>query len=93
MKMSINRKDCIALLLMLLISHAALTFHITTHNFVDQTSCKFCSGHADPGHAIPPSTGESLRPIPHRIGVDSVPHIARVAEPKSYRERAPPTFV
>jgi hypothetical protein len=93
MKMSINRQDCIALLLMLLISHAALTFHVTTHNFVDQTSCKFCSGHADPAHAIPPSTSKSLRPIPHRVSVENTSHIARAAEPKSYRERAPPPFV
>ena len=93
MSMSINRQDCIALLLMLLISHAAMTFHVTTHNFVNQTSCKSCVGHANPAHAIPPSTTESPRPFPYEFGTDSAPPITQVAEPHFYRERAPPTFI
>lgn len=93
MNMSINRQDCVVLLLMLLISHATLTFHVTTHNLADQTSCKSCAGYADPAHAVPPSTAESLRPMPGEIGVESAPPTARVAEPNFYRERAPPTLV
>ena len=93
MLMSNNRQDCVALLLVLLISHAALTFHVTTHIAVDQTSCKTCVGHGNPAHAIPPSTTVPLRPLALEVGVENISPIARVATPNSYQERAPPAFV
>jgi hypothetical protein len=91
--MLINRQYCIAVLLILLLSHAALTVHVSTHVPNDQTNCDYCAGHADPGHAIshffdelPPSTALSFV----ALAAASVPHATTFL---TYRQRAPPTLI
>jgi hypothetical protein len=93
MKMSINRQNCLALLLLLLLSHAALTLHTTMHTFVDQTDCEFCSGHANPAHAIPVSAADLLSPNTFELSFHYGVRAPRVAQLTLYRERAPPIFV
>jgi hypothetical protein len=90
---AINRQNCIAILLILLLSHAALTLHVSTHIPVDQNNCDYCAGHADPGHAIAPAIAR----IPLSNSQDSVVPVAALlsqAKPfHSYRQRAPPTQI
>ena len=93
MKMLINRQNCLALLLLLLFGHAALTLHTTTHTFVDQTNCEYCSGHANPAHAIPVSATAPLSPNVFEFDFPHASRATRVAEFTLYRERAPPIFV
>ncbi|MDH3645961.1 MAG: hypothetical protein OER80_04230 [Gammaproteobacteria bacterium] len=89
----INRQNCFALLLILLLSDMALMIHVTTHIPVDQPSCEFCAGHGNPAHATPPASIELLPPAAHEISTGYADTVVRVAEPISYRERAPPTDV
>jgi len=93
MIMSINRQNCIVLLLLLLLGHAALTLHTTTHTFVDQTGCEYCSGHANPAQAIPVSEAFTLPYSAFEFDVHHATCAMRVAEFTLYRERAPPIFV
>ena len=89
----LNRQGCLALLLVLLISDTALMAHVTTHMTVDQPSCEFCAGHGNPAHSIPPASIELLLPAAREISTDYTRAVARVAEPITYRERAPPINV
>jgi hypothetical protein len=91
--MSINRQSCLALLLLLLLGHAALTLHTTAHPFVDQTDCEFCSGHANPAHAIPVSAVALLSPSAFELDFNRITNVTCVAGIVLYRERAPPIFV
>lgn len=60
----INRKNCIAVLLVLVVSHLALSAHVATHGADIQSSCEMCTGHGDPIHAAPPSL-TSFDPVPN----------------------------
>jgi len=91
--MSINRQNCLALLLLLLVGHAALTLHTTTHNFADQTGCEYCSGHANPAHAIPVPEASALPASAFEFDFNHMTRETRVAGFTLYRERAPPIFV
>jgi len=91
--MSINRQNCLALLLLLLVGHAALTLHTTTHTFGDQTDCEYCSGHANLAHAIPVSEASVLPPSAFEFDFHHTTRATRVAEFTLYRGRAPPIFV
>jgi len=93
MKMSINRQNCLALLILLLLGHAALTLHTTTHTYVDQTGCEYCSGNANPAHAIPVSATPPLSPNVFEFNFHHATRATRVAEFTLYRERAPPIFI
>jgi hypothetical protein len=90
---AINRKNSVAILLILLLSHAALTLHVSTHIPIDQSNCDYCAGHADPGHAITPTIAH----IPLSVSQDSVVPVAALlsqARPfHAYRQRAPPTHL
>jgi hypothetical protein len=90
---SFSRQYCLALLLLVLLGHAALTLHTTTHNFVDQTNCEYCSGNANHAHAIPVSATAPLSPNVFEFDFHATTRATRVAEFTLYRERAPPTFV
>jgi hypothetical protein len=91
--LSINRNNCLALLLLLLISHVAMTLHTTAHVPVDQTSCELCAGHGNPAHAIPPSTPDLLPPLAYETGPDYSAPVLRLAKLISYRQRAPPAHI
>ena len=90
---SVIRYNCLALVLILLVAHAAFSFHVTTHIPVGQTSCELCTGHANPAHAIPPAAIELPRLIAFMIGFDYFPLAARAAEPTPYRQRGPPASI
>jgi len=90
---SIKHHNCLTLVLLLLLGHAMLTLHVTTHIPVDQTSCEYCAGNGNPAHAIPTSASD-LRPLPvFKFGAVDTARVARLAEFIAYRERAPPTLV
>ena len=89
----LSRRTCQALLLLVLLSHAALTVHATTHIAVDPAKCEFCAGHANPAHALAAPQGDLPRLVagcPEFEHTATVPHMAR---PVHYRERAPPVVV
>lgn len=90
--MQINRQRHIALLLVLLLGHAALTFHVSTHIPVDPSNCEFCAGNADPGHAIAFAISEVKLSTAVEVSFASESFIVRPADFVAYRERAPPTL-
>lgn len=91
--LSVNRNVCLALVLLLLLGHATLTLHVTTHIPVDPTSCEYCAGHGNPGHAIPSSTIEWSPPFLVASGSGYRAPVTRTPEIFSYRQRAPPDRV
>jgi len=86
----INRKNCIAVLLVLVVSHLALSAHVATHGADIQSSCEMCTGHGDPIHAAPPSLA-SFDPVPNflerLIPAQSQESAAPVFD---HRQRGPP---
>jgi hypothetical protein len=88
-----SRPNCLALLVLLLLSHAALTLHVTTHIPVDQTKCEYCAGHAKPAHALPAPQAELARSFAVAIEFVQAAPVPRIARQIKYRERAPPVFV
>ncbi|MGB5346600.1 MAG: hypothetical protein WBN23_10585 [Woeseia sp.] len=89
----LSRQYCLALSLLLLLAHAALTLHVASHMPVDQTTCEYCAGNTNPAHA--PATAVSVLPriTVGTIDVNIAIPLARPARPSLYRERAPPVFV
>jgi hypothetical protein len=79
-------------LLLLLLSHAAMTLHIATHIPVDRTNCEYCAGNVNPAHALPTTAVELPRLPAVGIEVERVAPASRVVRPIHYRERAPPVL-
>ena len=94
MKMlSLKRQSFIALLLLLLLSHVALSLHITTHTPIEQSSCELCAGHGSLALAASPAT-ILLSPLAAFKTLSASVHAAAPAAAiQSYRERAPPVSV
>jgi hypothetical protein len=91
--LSVVRNNYLSLLLLLLTSHVAMTVHTTAHIPVDQINCEFCAGHANPAHAIAPSTPDFPQPVGFETGSDYSHPVPQLAERISYRERAPPVHI
>ncbi|MBT5032399.1 MAG: hypothetical protein HOM55_08920 [Proteobacteria bacterium] len=88
-----NRCFCSALLLMLLISHAALSLHVTNYHSADLANCELCTGQANPTYAIPPSTSELLpSETTFKVNTYYVASVVTTAALFSYYTRAPPTL-
>jgi hypothetical protein len=87
---TITRTQWLLLLLIVLISHAALTVHSGTHLALDPQSCELCTQHANLSHAVPPTvslSSEFARDVPETSGhAAAVPTAAIVP----YHQRAPP---
>jgi hypothetical protein len=90
---SVVRNNYLSLLLLLLTGHVAMTVHTAAHIPVDQTICEFCAGHANPTHAIPPSTPELPLAVAIETGSDYSHPIPQLAGLISYQERAPPVHI
>jgi len=88
-----NRRRQIALLLILLLSHAALTLHVSTHVPIDPTKCEYCAGHANPGHAIAYAGSELLPPTAIEFSAVGLPDTVQFTTPVVYRQRAPPSLI
>jgi hypothetical protein len=88
-----SRQNCLALVLLLLLSHAAMTLHVSTHIPVDQTSCEYCAGNANPAHAVPTPMVDLPTVVLLTIGHESLVPVKRLATTVHYRERAPPVPV
>jgi hypothetical protein len=88
-----SRQNCLAVLALLLLSHAAVTLHVTTHIPVDPAKCEYCAGNTNPAHAITTPAAELPRaalPAIEIAGAVAAPSVLRRAH---YRERAPPVLV
>ena len=88
---SVNRHRCYALLLILLISYAAFSLHITTHISADLVNCDLCVGHASPFSLLPVAVSQLLVVAPiFRIAIYPLPAATKTAEVLPYHQRAPP---
>jgi len=85
-----NRKQCFLLLLIVLVSHAALTIHVGTHVAVEQQNCQLCTQHTNIAHAVPPSVAYSLDIGHYAPDASTRPALVHPAEIRPYRQRAPP---
>jgi len=90
--MLMKRQSCIAVLLLLLLSHAALTMHVSTHASVDQTKCSFCGGHADPTHAVTYSPAEFAAPVTAAFVELTAKWLFFTAHVPAFRQRGPPAL-
>lgn len=85
-----TRKRWLLLLLVLMISHAALTIHSGAHLVLEQQSCHLCTQNANLSHAVPPSLS-----LPIEFGQEATRAWSGVATGTAlalltYRGRAPP---
>ena len=88
---SVNRHRCYALLLILMISYAAFSLHITTHISADLVSCELCVGHASPFSLLPVAASQLLVAAPiFRIASIPLQAAAQTADVLAYHQRAPP---
>ncbi|HLU05551.1 MAG TPA: hypothetical protein VKZ91_03265 [Woeseiaceae bacterium] len=88
--LKVTRNQWLLVLLVVLISHAALTIHSGTHLALDKQNCELCTQQANLAHAVPPDVSSSfdfrqfapqaLAPIPVPSAEAFVP----------YHQRAPP---
>lgn len=85
-----NRNNCLLVLVILLISHAALTLHVSSHVAADQQSCEICTGYSNLEHAPAPSVAAYFPPAVYLPEIFT--EVARfpAAESTLYRQRAPP---
>ena len=90
--MSINRRKCVAILLMLLSSHAALALHVSSHVTIDQAGCDYCAGFADPTHAITNATDEFPKAGTFSFDLPNSMLETRATPYRSYRQRGPPAL-
>jgi hypothetical protein len=93
MMLSVKRQTLLALLMLLLLSHVALSLHNATHSPVEQTSCELCAGQGSLALAASPALA-LLSPL---VAFESLSVLYEAAVPvaaiHSYRERAPPVSV
>lgn len=85
-----NRNNWSAIALILLISHAALSLHVTSHVPTDQAPCEFCTGQANPSHAIPVAATAMLPPATYKVTTDHPMLVRKTAGFIPYQQRAPP---
>ena len=88
-----SRQKCLTLLAFLLLSHAALTLHVSTHIPVDQTKCEYCAGNVNPAHLVPVPMVELPRPAAMAIECDPESLPPTSIRQVHYQERAPPVLV
>jgi hypothetical protein len=87
---TVTRKQWLLLLLVLMISYAALTVHSGTHLALDQQSCELCTQHANLSHAVSPAvslTFEFAQELPKSLS-DFAARPGSAILP--YHQRAPP---
>jgi hypothetical protein len=85
-----GRKTCLFLLLILILSHAALTFHASSHVAAEPQGCQICAQYSNLGNAIPPAAATFLRPAAYTP--QTAPELPRLqaAALTPYQQRAPP---
>ncbi|MDH4125193.1 MAG: hypothetical protein OEW64_00015 [Gammaproteobacteria bacterium] len=88
-----SRQNCLILLALLLLSHAALTLHVSTHIPVDQAKCEYCAGNVNPSHSVSVPMVELPRPAAMAIASDPENPPPTSVRLVSYQERAPPVLV
>ena len=88
--LKVTRNQWLLVLLVVVISHAALTIHSGTHLTLDKQSCELCTQQANLAHAVPPDVSSSFdfsQFAPQALPPVSVP-AAEVFV--AYHQRAPP---
>jgi hypothetical protein len=88
--LKVTRNQWLLVLLVVLISHAALTIHSGTHLALDKQSCELCTQQANLAHAVPPDVSSSFdfsHLAPQEPSIASAPSSAALVP---YHQRAPP---
>lgn len=85
-----RRHRCLVLLAILLISHAGLSVHVSTHASADQPACEMCAGHANPAHAIPASSSVLQFPDADKLAFEPAIAAGSFAAAIACRQRGPP---
>ena len=88
--LKVTRNQWLLVLLVVLISHAALTIHSGTHLVLDKQGCELCTQQGNLAHAVPPAVSSSFdftRFTPPAPSIASVPSSAGLVP---YHQRAPP---
>ena len=85
-----SRKLCLAILLSLLVGHAALTAHAATHIADEAVECKLCISHGAPTAVPDVGSDYELAHLPHIIeATDAISSfVPRFFAP--YGQRGPP---
>lgn len=85
-----SRKTCLFLLLVLILSHAALTFHASSHVAAEQQGCQICAQYSNLANAIPPTAATAA--LPAADAPELLAEIARLRARAAtpYQQRAPP---
>jgi hypothetical protein len=86
----VNPNQWLLVLLVVLISHVALTIHSGTHLTLDQQSCELCTQHANLSHAIPSATSVSFEVGQEPPKMSGAAAVAPTAASVPYHQRAPP---
>ncbi|MGH8194525.1 MAG: hypothetical protein ACREQ8_09020 [Woeseiaceae bacterium] len=85
-----SRKNCLLLLLVLTLSHAALTLHVSSHVAADQQNCQICAQHSNLAHAIPPAAATPWLPAGDAPETFTETTSLRAHLVTPYHQRAPP---
>ena len=85
-----RRYRCFLLLAILLISHAGLSVHVSTHASADQPACEMCAGHTNPAHAIPASSFVLQVPDAEELAFEPAIAPGSFAAAVACRQRGPP---
>lgn len=85
-----NRKNILLLLLVLVISHAALTLHASSHVAAEQQNCHLCTHYSDLANALPPSVASCLLPVGYAAKDFTESTRLPAVEAAPYHQRAPP---
>ena len=88
---SFTRQSCITVLLILLVGHAALTLHVSTHVSIGQASCDYCEAYSSPSHAVAPAADGFRLAVALRFELPAVLPLIGTTDLHSYRQRAPPS--
>jgi hypothetical protein len=85
-----SRKTCLLLLLIVILSHAALTLHASSHVAAEQQGCQICAQYSNLANAIPPAAALPLLPAGYVPETPSVIARVRAHAATPYQQRAPP---
>jgi hypothetical protein len=91
--LQISNKLALTVLLTLLLSHAALSLHESTHVSSDDVECELCSGYADTSDVVVSHSADWIRPASDRVSDQAGSSAAGKDTLRSaFYPRGPPIF-
>lgn len=88
--LKVTRNQWLLVLLVILISHAALTIHSGTHLTLEKQGCELCTQQGNLAHAVPPDASASFD-FNHLAPQTPTAASVTASEARiTHRQRAPP---